>query len=339
MASESARAGLRRSIAGLNLRTMWPRIFLIALCLAAAPRARAWGREGHEAIGTLAAELLHPNTKLRVKKILGAEDLATASVWLDEVRSASRGTGPLAGDKEAIAFAHKFPDNSKWHFTNFPLGADAYSDGSRFASPDDAIHTIRASIAVLEGRSTRFAPAQALRVLAHVVEDVHQPLHVGGGFFDLQDPAAPKLVTAPGSVNGKAEDLGGNKVLVGRGRFDNLHAYWDDALVEHVAATGNSEKLAAHLHHVVNLTAWKTPGDYHAWAELWATDSLHEAAQAYHGLVFTAAKMASGKSVESIDAELPKDYEAVQKLRAQTQLAKAAVHLADLLNALDWKVP
>ena len=38
--------------------------------------------------------------------------------------------------------------------------------------------------AVLEGKSNKFTPAQALRVLVHLVEDVHQPLHVGTGYFD-----------------------------------------------------------------------------------------------------------------------------------------------------------
>ncbi len=320
---------------------MLRRIFLLALlAFATGPRAWAWGRLGHEAIGMLATELLHPTVRQQVKKILGSDELADASLWLDEVRAASRGSGPLLGDKEAMAFAKKFPNNSKWHFTNFPLGADAYSEASRFASPDDAIHAIHSAVAVLEGRSSRFTPEQALRVLIHVVEDIHQPLHVGEGFFDVHDPAAPKLVTAPGSVYGKAEDLGGNKVQFGKGRFDSLHAYWDETMVAHLASTSKPAKLAAFLRKGVKPTAWKTPGDYHAWADAWATDSLHEAAQVYHGITFNTAKMSpSGKSVESIDSDLATDYAATQKARVQNQLAKAAFHLAELLNTIEWKTP
>jgi hypothetical protein len=307
-----------------------------------APRVFAWGRLGHEAIGTLASGLLYEKAKLRVKRILGTDDLADASVWLDELRSAGRGAGPLAGDADAAAFNKKFPDNHEWHFVNLPLETTAYSGSSRFAAPNDVVHLINTAIAVLEGRSQKFTPAQALRVLVHLVEDIHQPLHVGTGYFDFRNPRSPKLVNAPGERTASHGDLGGNKVLTGRSKYDNLHSYWDTTLVEKVAGTGNADKLAAHLRTSINSTVWHTPGDYHAWAEAWATDSVHEAAAAYRGIVFTNAKVngeSERKSLEAIEAELPKDYEAQQKPRAQAQLAKAAFHLAELLNAIDWKVP
>ena len=319
---------------------MFRRLFLVVMAVAVAPSSHAWGRLGHEAIGTLAGDLLKQKARLNVKKILGNDDLADAGVWLDEVRSAERGMGPLAGDKDAAAFNKKFPDSNKWHFTNLPLGTLVYTDGNRFASPDDAIHTVRACLAVLEGRSTKLSPKQALRVIVHVVGDLHQPLHVGTVYFDVRNPDAPKLVTAPGSVTDKSEeDLGGNKVQVGHGNFDSLHAYWDTKLVERVASTANADKLAAYLKRNVNMTTWRTPGDYHAWAEQWATDTVHEALLAYKGVEFKAAKVSASKRLEALDAELPKDYEAQQKLRVQTQLAKAGFHLADLLNSIDWKIP
>jgi hypothetical protein len=316
------------------------RFFLAALLACAAPAAHAWGRLGHEAIGTVAGELLKPKARLAVKKILGNDYLADAGTWLDEVRTSARGMGPLAGDKEAAAFNKKFPDSNKWHFTNLPLGTLAYSDGSRFASPDDAIHTVRACVATLEGRSNKLSPKQALRVLVHVVGDLHQPLHVGTGYFDVRNPDAPKLITAAGSVTDKSEeDLGGNKVQVGHGNFDSLHAYWDTKLVERVASTANADKLAAYLKRNVNLTTWRTAGDYHAWAEQWATETVHEALLVYKGIEFKAAKLSNSKRLETLEAELSKDYEAQQKLRTQTQLAKAGFHLADLLNSLEWKTP
>lgn len=50
----------------------------------------------------------------------------------------------------------------------------------------------------------------ALRFVAHLVGDIHQPLH-----------------------SGFAEDLGGNSVDVPfNGRKENLHALWDTGLVE-----------------------------------------------------------------------------------------------------------
>jgi S1/P1 Nuclease len=340
MRRECADAGLRRSNALLKVGAMISRIFLtVALLLGGVAPARAWGKLGHEAIGALATDLLKEKTRLRVKKILGPDDLGGAATWLDEVRAAERGRGPLVGNAEAAAFAKKFPEHHKWHFVNLPLGAAAYVRTSRFASEDDVVHALDSAIAVLEGRSRKFPPAQALRIVAHLVGDLHQPLHVGTGFFDVRNPAAPKLLTDPGTVAGKPDDLGGNKIQLGHTSFETLHAYWDATLAEAAGSTANAEKLAARLRPLVSAAKWATPGDRRAWPELWATDSLRQAELAYRGIAFTGAKLSEKKSLETIEAKLPADYEKTQRTRAAAQLAKAAFHLAELLNALDWKTP
>ena len=340
-ADESARAELRRSTAGVNVVAMFPRIIFVTLfLLGAAPRGLAWGREGHEAIGGLATALLHEKARLRVKKILGTDDLSDAAVWLDELKSAEKGMGKLGKDSEAIAFNKKFPDNHKWHFVNLPLNSAAYSRASKFAEDNDIVHILEVAVGVLEGRSKKFTPAQALRIIAHLVGDLHQPLHVGTGYFDIKNPAAPKLMIEPGSIVDKPDDLGGNKVLTGHGPFDNLHSMWDVALVEAAGATGNSEKLAVKLRSIVSPAKWASAGDYHVWPELWATDSVHEAEFAYRGLAFKGAKLSDNKkALVAIEAEPSADYEKIQKQRALVQLAKAGFHLAELLNALDWKTP
>jgi hypothetical protein len=68
------------------------------------------------------------------------------------------------------------------------------------------VAAIEAQRAILADRARpRQERAQALRFLAHLVGDVHQPLHVGA-----------------------AADRGGNDVLLRyRGRDSNLHAIWD----------------------------------------------------------------------------------------------------------------
>jgi hypothetical protein len=198
---------------------------------------------------------------------------------------------------------------------------------------------IEAAIAVLEGRSRKFTPAQAVRIIAHLVGDLHQPLHVGTGFFDLRDPNAPKLVIDPANAGQKAEDLGGNKIQIGRMAFDTLHAYWDTPLVEAAGGTSNVGKLAARMRGALQSAKWATPGDYRVWAEVWATDAVHQAEFAYRGINYKGAKLTERKSLTVIEAELPPDYEKIQKQRALVQLAKAAFHLAELFNAIDWKVP
>jgi hypothetical protein len=304
-----------------------------------APQGRAWGKLGHEAIGTLAAELLHEKARLRIKKILGPDDLAGASTWLGDLRSAEKGKGGLANNAEAAAFNKKFSDNHKWHYVNLPLNTAAYSRGSRFAEDNDVVHMIEAAIGVLEGMSRKFTPAQAVRIIAHLAGDLHQPLHVGTGFFDLRDPNAPKLVIDPANAGNHAEDLGGNKIQVGRMAFETLQAYWDTQLVKAAGGTGSAVKLAAKMRGALQPARWTTRGDHRVWAEAWATDAVHEAEFAYCGLIFKGAKLTERKSLTFTKEELPPEYEKIQKQRALAQLAKAAFHLAALFNAINWKVP
>ena len=87
----------------------------------------------------------------------------------------------------------------------------------------------------------------ALRFVAHLVGDIHQPLHAGF-----------------------AEDRGGNSVVVSfNGRKENLHSLWDTALVE---LEGTPSEIAARLEATVTgevRQQWQqgTPAD-------WALESL-----------------------------------------------------------------
>ena len=51
--------------------------------------------------------------------------------------------------------------------------------------------SIGAAVDVLEGKSERFTKIQALRILVHLVADVHQPFHAVSGYFDCTDAFIP----------------------------------------------------------------------------------------------------------------------------------------------------
>jgi hypothetical protein len=121
-----------------------------------------------EAAGTL----LSPRARAAVVKLLGDDDLAAASVWLDDVRAAALGRGPLVDDPEARAFNQRHPDNGEWHFVNLPLGASGYSRDSAFAARHNVVEQIAASIRILEappGTRLPMRRAQTLKVLVHLV--------------------------------------------------------------------------------------------------------------------------------------------------------------------------
>ena len=232
---------------------------------------------------------------------------------------------------------------------NLPLGAAGYDAAGPFASPDDIVHAIRRCIDVLErpADDPRFPRAFALRFLVHLVGDVHQPLHVGTGFYRFgRRGTAPILVTDPGGARGATHDQGGNLLCYDRARCDRaqLHALWDVTLVESLARSSNDAPLTALLHARLADDGWERArrerleppsGDHRTWAAAWATATVREARGAYEGLVPGAESLRSGRP-PTILVRLPEDYVAIQRDRATTQLAAAAVHLARLLDRIAW---
>src|SRR5713226_7176217 len=158
----------------------------VALILALAAQVFSYGGEGHKAIAKAAESLLDVKGRAGVQKVLGSTDLASVATWPDDLKQAARGRGPLVDDQEAIKFNHDFPKNGSWHFVNLALGLNAYTDNGPFSDPNDVVHTINRCIRILEGSSEpNFSKLQALRFLVHLVGDIHQPLHVGTGYFQF----------------------------------------------------------------------------------------------------------------------------------------------------------
>jgi hypothetical protein len=309
------------------------------LALAIASPAYPWGKEGHEALAIVAGEKLSAEARSHVIKIVGSDDLASISVWMDDLRSAFFHTGPLAFDPEAQKFNADFPENGQWHYVDLPLGTKAYELDGPFANPHDVVHMAEEAVSVLEGGGDkRITKLEALRMLVHFVGDEHQPLHVGNGFYEIGADNAPKLVTDPAAAKGLPNDKGGNALFFGPGRFDELHAYWDTALVKKIADTDQVAELAAVLQKKVaeDGATWRSAGDYHHWPEEWATESLEAARTAYAGLAFGAVTPDPKGGFRKIQITLPARYEEVCVPIAQERLAHAASHLADLLNSIHW---
>ncbi len=304
--------------------------------------ARGFGYEGHQAIGQLARGLLSSPARAAVQAILGdGRSLATIATWPDDLKEATRGRGPLADDEEAARFNRDFPDNGEWHFVNLPLGVAGYTDDGTFSGAHDIAHVIRECIDVLEGTSSRFTKLQALRFLVHLVGDIHQPLHVATGYYKFNRRGQPSLITDPAKAKGAIDDRGANDLFFTADQ--ELHGYWDTSLVEEIAgkdyhalAATLAAKSADRAWTQAHPADWATPGDYHAWAERWATDSVKEANAAYAGIEFGRASFDSHHRLRRIPVTLPDQYAAEQLDRVTVQLVKGGVHLAALLNAIRW---
>ncbi len=119
-----------------------------------------------------------------VHELLGDETLSTASLWADQVKGRDGLT------LEMIQFKTANPNHFVFHYTDIPFEEPKYRDDSIGATNVDVVHAIPACILILQGKPeaqtlfTNVSSRVALRLLAHYIEDIHQPLHVGAGYLD-----------------------------------------------------------------------------------------------------------------------------------------------------------
>lgn len=157
-----------------------------------------WGMTGHRVVGQVAESYLTSKAKKAIKQILGDETLAMAANWADFIKSDS-----------------SFNYLSPWHYINLKGGL-SHDEVVNILAPDTGINLyakMNFLIAELKNKNLeREKQVMYLRLLVHLVGDLHQPLHVGG----------------------RPEDLGGNRVRVlWFSDSTNLHSVWDDKLPEY----------------------------------------------------------------------------------------------------------
>ena len=147
-------------------------------------------------------------------------------------------------------------------------------------------------------------------------------------------------------------DRGGNGLLFSASESNNLHSLWDRCLpgvVSGASCSGGPDgftPLAAHLTGLMTasaVAAAATPGDHHGWPAAWVTDSLQRAVvtHAYpsslqQGRVKPGAHADDDSILAKIATPTKNAYTANHVGAARTQLVKAAVRLAAMLNAIVW---
>jgi len=214
--------------------------------------------------------------------------------------------------------------NHLWHFADLPLGTTVYRNNYRYASGDDIVHASNRCITTLEappGQRTDLTKAEALEFLVHLVGDIHQPLHCGCGYYEIQGRQVA-LITDPEKAFRHPTDKGGNDLIYGKSHFQELHGFWDTTLTERAGHSPDDRKLLGVLKSQVNIEGGRTAGDYHQWAEEWVVESVREARGAYEGVVFQEAEAGKNGKLKSIHIRLPADYDRGQINRAADQLAR-----------------
>ncbi|NNE76594.1 MAG: S1/P1 nuclease [Pricia sp.] len=163
-------------------------LFLTNLCFASDD---LWSKTGHRAIGEVAQQHLTRKAKRAIDKILNGQSLAAVSNFADEIKADST--------------YRKF---SAWHYVNFP--ADKKYTDVEPSKYGDLMIGIQKCMEIVENENSSNADrAFYLKMLVHLIGDLHQPMHVG-----------------------RLEDKGGNDIQVQWfNRGSNLHKVWDANMI------------------------------------------------------------------------------------------------------------
>ncbi len=255
----------------------------IAAALLYAPlQSLAWGTEGHRVAGQIASAYLTPKARQAIKAILGHESVAMVSNYADFIKSDP-----------------KYNYISPWHYVDLDKEY-TYPELQVYLKADtavDAYTKINFLVGELKKKNLSMENKQLyLKVLIHLVEDVHQPMHVA-----------------------HTADKGGNDIKVQWGNnpnMTNLHSIWDSQLIDSQELSYTEYAAAINYTTFAQRTQWqKDP------ISQWLYESSQLATQIYAGV----------KPNEQI-----RTYQYIYKNIATVnqQLLKAGVRLAGVLNSI-----
>jgi hypothetical protein len=255
----------------------------VLLVLAAASPALAWGRIAHRASAKLAESRLSPRTRAMIRELLEpGESLADASTWADD-------------------HSREIPGSNAWHFVNVPIWENHYDPRDCRGQGCVVSKIAEFKAALLDSKTPPVRRRTALRFLIHLVQDVHQPMHVAD-----------------------RNDRGGNSVQLRFGRYDNtnLHQVWDSGLLSR--AYRNEDAL---MHNLEVLAKKPEARDWlKGRVEDWADESLLVGRRAY-SIPKSDRTLRSGDSIGL-------EYEIENVPRAADRLARSGVRLAAMLEEI-----
>lgn len=336
------------------------RLFLVILNTLLAYSAQAWGwnHEGHALIGAAAEQLLaNSRAATEIQRLLPIP-LSEAAKWADCARNVhlvqgvltyQRGSQPTSPCHQLEQWADfepgvidyvrrnwvqcgdgvpEHPCHTRYHYTDVAIQHIQYRSGLVGTSDHDIVGVLGAAIAVLQERAPNGVrvsirdKSEALLLIAHLVGDLHQPLHVGAIYLDggnaMLDPdRRPELFDPATMTNG------GNLITtVGSA---NLHGEWDGI----PAGLSALSIDPAFLHHANAVPL--TSGRMDEWPVMWAGESVSAAEQVFDGMGFTRQP---GHPKWDAQFDNRAGYQAYAEQTKRWQLAKAAARLNQLLRAI-----
>jgi len=153
-----------------------------------------WGAEGHRIIGAIAEMHLNKIARSKINQIMGKESLEDISNWLDWKRDDWHGASPF-------------------HYISMPVDALKYEPSHCANDGVCAISTIdKYKARLLDEHESPESKTESIKVIVHLFQDLHMPLHTGG----------------------QKGDYGGNGVKVDFfGKSTNLHKVYDFEVIQY----------------------------------------------------------------------------------------------------------
>lgn len=168
------------------------RLIIFATAICTAFTSYGWGQKGHDVVAYIAECNLSPEVYQKIVKKLDNHSLVYFANWLDNA-----------------SYTDQYRYTKTWHYANVDEGYTY--DTMKKNEKGDVVTAINNTIAELKsGKLTPEQESARLKILIHLVGDIHCPMHAG-----------------------HLSDRGGNEVVV---KFFNkdikLHKLWDSELVE-----------------------------------------------------------------------------------------------------------
>lgn len=172
----------------MNKKPLLPLVCGLLMPIPAFP----WGQKGHDTTAFIAENHLTPITKATVEEILDGKSIVYYANWLDNA-----------------SHTPEYSYSKTWHYKNIDEGVTF--EEAPLLEDGDVVRAVYEQIDILKDSNTSKEDKQlALKILVHVMGDMHQPMHMG-----------------------HASDLGGNRWTVKYfDRDSNLHSVWDSSVPE-----------------------------------------------------------------------------------------------------------
>ncbi|OIQ39390.1 MAG: S1/P1 Nuclease [Bacteroidetes bacterium MedPE-SWsnd-G1] len=181
-------------------------VVLLALPLTSYKR---WGQTGHRVVGEIAQKHLTKKASKAIDKLLDGKSLAFVSTYADEIKS----------DK-------KYNKYYTWHYINMDMNQD-YAAAEKNPKGDLVSGIAKCKQVISDENASKEDKAFHLKMLVHLVGDLHQPMHIG-----------------------LKEDKGGNDFKVKWFYKDsNLHRVWDSDMIDgysmsYIELAENADRLS-----------------------------------------------------------------------------------------------